>query len=146
MTPNPRSEPSSLALGRFLGPVTGTLFLLLWVASFYPYNDWLDSQGTPLGGDYVMFYLGGQIVADGHAERLYDQQEHCQRLRQLFPSLGDGDLLPYRYPPYVAAAFTPLAQLPFAWSFALFAMISTALWVSSLLLIRKMWPRYFATA
>src|SRR5690606_12897091 len=107
-------------------------------------HDLLDRQGTPLGGDYVMFYLGGQIAADA-PQLLYDQAEHCHRLRQQFPTLDDGDLLPYRYPPYVAAAFAPLSRLPFAVSFATFFAISLSLWLTGLLLVKRAWPDYFTT-
>lgn len=140
---NPQPGAGSLSLGRTLGPFTALLFLVLWGVAFFPYNDLLDRQGTPLGGDYVMFYLGGQIAADA-PQLLYDQQEHCRRLRQQFPALGDGDLLPYRYPPYVAAAFAPLSRLPFLVSFAAFFALSMSLWLAALSLLSREWPDYFA--
>jgi hypothetical protein len=146
MTTHPRHAEGPLALGRTLGPFTVALFLLLWGFAFYPFQNLLDRHGTPLGGDYVMFYLGGQIVADGASERLYDQDEHCRRLRQLFPTLVEGDLLPYRYPPYVAAAFAPLSRLPFPLSYAIFFAISLGLWLAALWLMSREWPDFFATS
>jgi hypothetical protein len=145
MTTHASSADGPLGLGRTLGPFTVAMFLLLWVFAFYPFRDLLDRQGTPLGGDYVMFYLGGQIAADGASERLYNQEEHCRRLRQLFPTLDEGDLLPYRYPPYVAAALAPLSRLPFPVSYAVFFAISLALWLAALWLIWRQWPDFFAT-
>ncbi len=125
-----RSVPTTLnplaARFRFLGLATGIAFLLAWVVNFAPWNDLLDKQETPLGGDYPMFYLGGQIVAAGEVARLYDLDEHHERLRALFPSLGKEDLLPYRYPPFVAGASSFLARLPYGWSWVCFAALSLA--------------------
>lgn len=146
MTTHPLPANGPLALGRTLGPFTAVLFLSLWGFAFYPFHDLLDRQGTPLGGDYVMFYLGGRIAADGASEHLYDQEEHCRRLRQLFPTLDEGDLLPYRYPPYVAAAFAPLSRLSFLVSYAVFFAISLSLWLAALWLISREWPEYFSTS
>jgi hypothetical protein len=69
-----------------------------------------------------MFYLGGEFVAAGETTKLYDLAEHHQRYRQLFPQSGNDDLLPYRYPPFVAAMLVPLAMLPFAWSWLIFTL------------------------
>ncbi len=137
LPPSAKSAPARLDLTpvasriQFLGLATGIVFLLTWFLNFAPWNDLLDKQGTPLGGDFCMFYLGGQIVAEGDVARLYDLEEHHQRLRTLFPSLGKDDLLPYRYPPVVAGATSPLARLPFAWSWGLFAICSLGLAIFS---------------
>ena len=49
------------------------LFVLGWIGWFYPYDDLLDRSGTPLGADFSMFYIAGQVVWDGAGDQLYDQ-------------------------------------------------------------------------
>src|SRR5207237_842900 len=45
--------------------------------------------------------------------------------------------LPYIHPPFVAFALRPLAQLPYAWSFAVWLLISAGLYVTGLVLTVK---------
>jgi hypothetical protein len=42
--------------------------------------------------------------------------------------------LPYLHPPFVALAFRPLARLPYAWSFAVWLLISAGLYLGGLVL------------
>ena len=60
-----------------------------WIVWFFPYDDLLDLSGTPLGADYAMFYVAGQLVTDGSADQLYDQAEHQRRLQALFPGIDE---------------------------------------------------------
>ncbi|MBW3600600.1 MAG: DUF2029 domain-containing protein [Planctomycetes bacterium] len=100
--------------------------LLGWWWSFYPFNDLLSAQGTPLGADFAMFYTAGRLFWEGGADQLYNQAEHQRRLLELFPGISPDFCLPYRYPPFVAAAMAPLAALPYAASYAVFAALSVA--------------------
>ncbi|MDA1053287.1 MAG: glycosyltransferase 87 family protein [Planctomycetota bacterium] len=104
------------------------LFTAGWCGWFYPYDDLLDQSGTPLGADFSMFYVAGQVVFDGAGERLYDQAEHQRRLQELFPALDLRFALPYRYPPGVAALMAPLAALPYTMAYAVFLALSCAAW------------------
>src|SRR5207248_8813631 len=45
--------------------------------------------------------------------------------------------LPYLHPPFVAFAFRPLAQLPYAWSFAVWLLLFGALYLAALVLTLK---------
>lgn len=108
----------------FLARSMGLVFLLGWIAWFWPFDDLLDRQGTPFGADFSMFYVAGQIAADGDWEHLYDQTEHQRRLHQLFPGLAPGFCLPFRYPPVVALAMSSLARLPYAMAWGLFTLLS----------------------
>ncbi len=104
------------------------LFVAGWISWFYPFNGLLDRSGTPLGADFSMFYVAGQVVADGDGRLLYDQAAHQTRLHQLFPGIDPSFALPYRYPPFVAAVMAPLATLPYAVAFALFSIASCGAW------------------
>jgi Glycosyltransferase family 87 len=114
--------------------VSGAILLLFvagWVSWFYPYDDLLDQSGTPLGADFSMFYVAGQVVWDGDGELLYDQAEHQRRIQSLFSGIDPQFALPYRYPPFVATLAAPLAALPYSVAYALFLVLSgTAWWVT----------------
>ena len=110
-------------LFRFAGIVSLILGLTAWLAWFYPFDDIIDKSGTPLGGDYVMLYVAGQVIASGQAESLYDDQKNQFRSAALFPNMDPSNSWPFRYPPTVAALMAPLSLLPFTWSYALFFSI-----------------------
>jgi hypothetical protein len=104
------------------------LFFAGWIGWFFPFDDLLDQSGTPLGADFSMFYVAGQVVLDGAGEQLYEQAEHQRRLQQLFPAIDPSFALPYRYPPCVATLMVPLAALPYALAYAVFFALSSAAW------------------
>jgi hypothetical protein len=104
------------------------VFVLGWIGWVFPFDDLLDRSGTPLGADFSMFYIAGQVVLDGAGDQLYDQAEHQQRLQKLFPTIDPSFALPYRYPPCVAALMAPLAALPYPLAYAVFLALSCAAW------------------
>lgn len=122
---------------RFAGQATAALAVIGWLCWFFPFDDLVDRSGTPLGGDYVMLYVAGQVVADGAANELYDDAKNQQRSSRLFSGMDSQESWPYRYPPTVAAAMAPLSQLPIAWSFALFALIQSSLLALTLYLLQQ---------
>lgn len=122
---------------RFAGQVTAALVLVGWIAWFFPFDDLLDRSGTPLGGDYVMLYVAGQVVGDGATDTLYDDASNQRRSSQLLGGLNPNESWPYRYPPTVAAVMLPLSQLPLTWSFALFTLIQLSLLTISVWLLGR---------
>src|SRR5690554_1076432 len=84
---------------RFMSQAFLIVMLIGWISWFYPFDDLLDRQGTPLGADFSMFYVSGQVAGSESADRLYDQAEHQQQLQALFPGISKSFCLPYRYPP-----------------------------------------------
>ncbi len=136
-TATERNWTEAMSLLRCAGCVTIVLVFVGWIAWFFPFDDWVDRSGTPLGGDYVMLYVAGQVVADGAAETLYDDASNQMRSSQLFRGMNPHESWPYRYPPTVAAAMVPLAQLPIAWSFALFTLIQLSLLSVSMWLLGR---------
>ena len=80
---------------RFVSTVLLTLFLLGWALWFWPYDDLLDRSGTPLGADFSIFYVAGQMTATGKPAQLYDQAAHQARLHDLFPGIDPQFALPY---------------------------------------------------
>src|SRR5438046_1228675 len=105
---------------RFVAAVVVVGLLTAWIVNFRPFDDLVDRAGTPLGADYGVFYLPGRMVLRGRPHDLYAHEAQQRALHELFPSLDPGDWLPFRYPPWVAAAMAPLAAWPYVASFALF--------------------------
>jgi hypothetical protein len=127
-----RSWTEAMLRFKFAGQVTLGVALVGWIAWFWPLNDLVDRSGTPLGGDYVMLYVAGQVVADGQADKLYDDALNQQRSSRLFPGMDARESWPFRYPPTVATAMVPLSQLPLASSYGLFLCLQLGLLALSL--------------
>lgn len=111
---------------RFISTALLAVFLISWPLWFWPYDDLLDRSGTPLGADFSMFYVAGQMVAEGETSHLYDQAAHQARLQELFPGIAPEFALPYRYPPIVALLTAPLACLPYTAALAVFMALGLA--------------------
>lgn len=88
-----------------------------------------------LGGDFPSFYAAGQLVVEGSGDLLYDAT--VQRAAQA-DLLDDGRFLYFAYPPYTAAAYAPLATLPYGTAFALHTVLALAALVASLVAIRPL--------
>lgn len=84
--------------------------------------------GSQLGGDFAEFYDAGQALNQGHARLLYDPTDQQRRYHRLFPRLPASDALPYLYPPLAAEAFRPIAHLSYRLAFALWLVVSLALY------------------
>lgn len=122
---------------RFAGIVSLVFGLVVWFAWFYPFDDFVDRSGTPLGGDYIMLYVAGQVVADRQANSLYDDHENQNRTAALLPTMDPYNSWPYRYPPTVAATMAPISLLPFPWSFAISFLFQSALLYGVLVFLRR---------
>jgi alpha-1,2-mannosyltransferase len=109
---------------RFLARSMGLLFVVGWAAWFWPFDDLLDRQGTPLGADFSMFYVAGQVAAETDLAKLYDKAEHQRRLHELFPGLSPQFCLPFRYPPVVALILAPLSRLSYPAAWVVFTLAS----------------------
>jgi hypothetical protein len=87
----------------------------------------VDRSGTPLGGDFLMFYTAGRIAQEDPLA-LYDESRQQAEFHRVIPGLEPGTCrLPYRYPPFVAVLMAPLSHLPFPIAFAVFTIVSISL-------------------
>jgi hypothetical protein len=87
----------------------------------------VDRSGTPLGGDFLMFYTAGRIAQEDPLA-LYDESRQQAEFHRVIPGLEPGTCrLPYRYPPFVAVLMAPLSHLPFPIAFAGFTILSISL-------------------
>lgn len=89
--------------------------------------------GTDLGADHAGFYTAGWILNHHRAVDLYDNEFQNRVHHELHPHLEPEVSLPFVHPPFVAVAFRPLAMLPYAWSFAIWLLISLSLYLVGLL-------------
>jgi hypothetical protein len=99
----------------------------LWIIWLFPFDDLLDRSGTPLGGDFVMYYTAGQVAREGRWESLYDDWQNQLRVHASFPELEPTESWPFRYPPAVAAAVAPLAGLSYPAAFSIFLLLQFSL-------------------
>lgn len=83
-----------------------------------------SEKGVPLGGDFVVFYAAGSLVAEGRAEELY---ERASVSRAQAAAVGTDSLpgtLTYVYPPTVALGFAPLSRLPYRGALVLHTLLA----------------------
>ena len=96
--------------------------------------------GGRLGGDYPEFYGAGRIVLDGDGDRLYDAEVQARSQRDLFPEDDPPGHLDFAYPPAVAAAYVPLALLPYRVSYVVHTFLLMAALAVSVHLLRPAVP------
>jgi len=92
------------------------------VFSTVRYNS--DDVTLRIGGDYPAFYGAGSIAADGDWDELYSAERQQAAQTRLVDD--EGGYLYFSYPPVVAAAYGPLAALPYEWSFLLHTILMAA--------------------
>ncbi len=91
--------------------------------------------GPTLGADYSGFYTAGYVLDHYPPDRLYDRAFQDEIHHQLHPHLGQEEKLPFVHPPFVAWAFRPLSRLPYAWSFAVWLVLSLGLYLAGVWLL-----------
>ncbi len=100
----------------------------------------LDRVGRFKGTDYVQFYVMGSLVLEDRADALYDGDAHLAEGRRVIaPALPVYASHP-NYSPHVALAFAPLAILPWAWSLAMFLVLTTLCYGVSVWLVWRECP------
>ena len=121
--------------------------LLSWIVTLLAGDGYLDALGNPVGGDFAMFAIAGQMAWQGEWSDLYNEPLQQARLLELIPALPEGSYLPYRYPPLIAMVMAPFALLPFPIAFCLFTCLSVSVWLLAICgLMRTCLPRADETA
>ena len=89
-----------------------------------------------IGGDYPAFYTAGTLVNDGRIDELYDPIAQARAQDTL---LGDeAGYLAFVYPPHVAAAYSPLAALPYRTSYVVHTLLMVGALALGLHLLRPL--------
>jgi Glycosyltransferase family 87 len=121
------------------------LSLALVVASFATAEGGRTVWGPSLGADFTGFYTAGYILNRHSAAQLFDNDSEHEDSQytihhKLHPHLHPDETLPFVHPPFVALAFRPLAMLPYKWAFAIWMLISLALYLAGLAVILRKLP------
>jgi hypothetical protein len=91
-----------------------------------------------LGSDFMAFYTAGRTLNQiPSAVRIYDAELQQRLRREIMPEADQSTRLPYLYPPFLAAAMSPLARLPYRWAFASWLAIGGALYAGGLFLLQS---------
>jgi len=130
-----------MRIDKFLTPrrmtyawIAGIALWSAWMLSilFGPGN--MDLAGQVIGTDYLQFYSAGETIRQGQSANLYDFNYQSQ-LEQSIAGSGLTSFHAFITPPFLAWLYTPLALLPYSWSFLLWSIIGFAiLWLSLKLL------------
>jgi hypothetical protein len=103
------------------------LLLLVLTISLYLLRQIADG---PYGKDFTIFLTGGHLLLDGHASELYSIGTQTLVQQALAgPVTYPGGVLPFNYPPYVAALFVPLALFPANVAFYIWLVVQWAVLV-----------------
>lgn len=122
---------------RFVALAILVVGLLMLVVNFATSARGRTFFGPALGADFGGFYAAGTILNSSQRDRLYDLDYHNQIHHEVLPNLDPSERLPFRYPPFVAVAFRPLALLPYETAFALWSVVSLGLYLGGLALAWK---------
>jgi hypothetical protein len=111
--------------------------LILWVVSFWPFDDRVAANGAPFFADFGQFHVAGEKVGQGDFATLYDNADNQRRIVQTLPELPADFALPFRYPPHVAILFAPLGHLSYVGAATLFSLVSLAFLLATAVLLRR---------
>jgi Glycosyltransferase family 87 len=100
-----------------------------------------DAAGHRIGADHVQYYVVGQLVNEGDAALIYDQETMTRRQKEIGGEGWKGHL-PFRYPPFYALAFAPTSRLSYEASFLVWTAIGFACLLLSGRLLGVEWRRW----
>jgi hypothetical protein len=99
----------------------------------------------PETGDFLAFYVGGTLVADGRGDALYDLE--AQRATQALIQGGPRTYAQvYLNPPALAAAVAPTVALGYRGAYLVFCALMAASLAATLQLLRGMAPALLGTS
>src|SRR5947207_874180 len=122
--------------GVLLAAAVGAAVWIAWLVSLATGPGLLDRAGNVKGGDFVLFYAAGKIVAAHQTDHLYDPDLQEQIEHGLTGERsGRHGLI---NPPFFALPFVPLAALPYLAAFALWSALGIALLMGTLRLVGRL--------
>jgi hypothetical protein len=144
MVPSALKWPAVLTPGRLAWALVALVFVFygyaLWSDVVRLYDERLAGQ-TEQGAheDYVTFYAAGRLVLDGRGDELYDIESIAEAEREAMGRpVGGTGVLAYFNPPFVAAAFAPLAALPVEVAALVIGAITLALIVACIVALDRL--------
>lgn len=120
----------------WLGLAAGALMWAIWGVSVALGPGNLDLNGQVIGTDHSAFHTAAVLLDEGRGEALFDFPD-----LPVFSARQEGlvdkpDFLdPYRNPPFYALIYRPTARLPYAASYAVWAVVGLLVLVGGLRLV-----------
>ena len=99
-----------------------------------------QSQASRLSSDFTINYSAGALVREGHLAAPYDQAALGEMMRRVAPDGAIDPRLPFSLPLAAALPYALLSLLPFEVAFRLFQLLSAALVLLAVLLLRRVAP------
>src|ERR1700676_3498887 len=94
-------------------------------------------MGRPLGGDFVQFYVVGQILNQYEPARMYDLDLEVRLQHEAVPSTAKDQMLVFASAPYIGLIYRPFALLPYAWAYVAWLIFSLALYSAAAVLLLR---------
>lgn len=104
---------------------------------------WKSRHGVAEGlPDFSIFYTAAQILHQGHAARLYDNnlQEDVQGAFSSAAIRKRGSILPFNHPPFEALLFVPLASFSYLTAYFIWLGINFCLLAGAVVILRNNLP------
>ena len=105
-----------------IGLLTALILIVGWLISIRGFTSYRDAFGTPIGPDFLQFYTGAKLFAEGASHSLYDFKVQIEAQSEILNSRQDY-LHPYIYPPLFAWVLHPLAAFDYRVAFGLWSIL-----------------------
>src|SRR5271155_4583459 len=92
-------------------------------------------MGRPLGGDFVQFYVAGEILDQRQPSHLYDLDFEVPLQHAAAPGAPKDQMLVFASAPYAALIYRPFAWLSYPWAYVAWLAFSLALYSGALVLL-----------
>jgi alpha-1,2-mannosyltransferase len=102
-------------------------FVLAALASFLMMRDTMLAPNRGFGGDFLAVYAAGTLAREGEPARAYDLASIVATERRVLPQATYTLIWPY--PPVFQMVALPLASLPYAVAYALWAVLLLAIYI-----------------
>jgi hypothetical protein len=99
-------------------------FAYVYVVTYTPWN--LTNAffiGTPMGRDFVNFWMAGHLALTGELDILVDDKSYGPLINRML-DFANGNQFIFSYPPHSLPLLMPFALVPFAWAAWLWAALN----------------------
>jgi hypothetical protein len=94
-------------------------------------------MGRPLGGDFVQFYVAGEILNQHQPSHLYDLDLEVPLQHAAAPGASKDQMLVYASAPYAGLIHRPFAWLSYPWAYVAWLAFSLALYSAAVVLLLR---------
>jgi Glycosyltransferase family 87 len=94
-------------------------------------------MGRPLGGDFVQFYVAGEILNQHQPSHLYELDFEVPLQHAAAPGASKDQMLVFASAPYVGLIYRPFAWLSYPWAYVAWIAFSLALYSGAVALLLR---------